>query len=348
MDLFGTNHLIVASLSGQAFFVIGLLAAWEFRRYSRLSLAGPLWMLAAFGLFYALAEWGRLFIPIQETYLPLAVTETLWLVRVLLLAAAFGALLQFGVELLPTRSRARLRIVPPTLFAAWAGLTIGGGGAFWDLDLALAIAEAQARVLLALPGGLTCALGLVLQERYLLQLGGRGLARWLRAAAASAALTGLALGLTVPSIGAWPGTEWLLGAPPEVWRALTGSLFALGLARTLAVFQLEQDRALEEAEHQAVVAQTRARLGRELSDSLAQRLYAVGLLLGEAASRSAPDDPIHRALAELDASIDELRGFMQAGEAEVRADPATGSVAPPSSEPAVPTGRRDSLSCPVI
>ena len=168
MDVFfQVNHQIVAMLSGQTFFIIGLLAAWEFRRYSQLPLARPLWMLAAFGFLYALAEWGDVFIPIQATYLPTAAIETLGLVRVLLLAAAFGALLQFGLELLPPRSRARLRVVPPGLFVIWIGLTLGGGGVLWDLDLTLAIAEAQARVLLALPGGLICALGLVLQERFL-------------------------------------------------------------------------------------------------------------------------------------------------------------------------------------
>jgi len=64
-QFFTTNRAIVASVSGQTFFVMGLLAAWEFRRYSRIPLARPLWMLAAFGLLYALAEWGRVFVPIQ-------------------------------------------------------------------------------------------------------------------------------------------------------------------------------------------------------------------------------------------------------------------------------------------
>jgi signal transduction histidine kinase len=315
--LYQTNHHIVASISGQAFFVIGLLAGWEFRRYSRLLLARPLWMLAAFGLFYSLAEWGRLFIPIQETYLPAAVTDTLRLVRVLLLAAGFGALFQFGIELLPPRSRGRLRAVPPVLFAVWVGLTIGGGGALWDVELTLAIAEVQARVLLALPGGLTCALGLLVQEKYLSPLGGWSLTRWLRVASGAAVLTGLTLGLMVPPIGAWPGTEWLLGAPAEVWRALVGMLFAVALARTLGVFQLEQDRKLEEAEHRAIVAQTRERIGRELSDRVAQHLYAVGLLLGDVASQTTADDPIHRALGELDVSLDELRRFMQADDGHV-------------------------------
>jgi signal transduction histidine kinase len=327
---FEANHLIIASVSGQAFFIIGLLAAWEFRRYSQLTLARPLWMLAAFGLFLALAEWGRLFIPIQETYLPEAITVSLSLVRVLLLAAGFGALLQFGIELLPPRSRTRLRAVPPVLFAIWIGLTIGGGGALWDVDLTLAIAEVQARLVLALPAGLVCALGLLLQQRYLFPLGGAPLLRWLRVAAAGAGLTGLALGLMVPPIGAWGGTEWLLGAPAELWRALAGAVFALGLARTLAVFQLEQDRALEAAEHQAIVAQTRDRLGRELSDRVAQHLYAVGLLLGEAASKAPAEDPLHHAIAELDVTLGELRQFMQDGESAAGVQPAPADMAHPT------------------
>ncbi len=244
---FQLNHPIVASLSGQAFFIIGLLAAWEFRRYSRLPLARPLWMLGAFGLLYAFSEWGRLFIPIQQAYLPAEAVEVLRLLRVLLLAASFGALLQFGIELLPERTRARLRAAPPVLFAAWVGLTIGGAGALRDVHLTLDVAEIQARVFLALPAGLVCAVGLVFQERYLLPLGGESLARWLRATAVAAGLAALTLGLMLPDVGAWGGTDWLLGKPAEMWRSLAGLLFALGLARTLAVFQLEQDHRLEAA-----------------------------------------------------------------------------------------------------
>ena len=144
----------------------------------------------------------------------------------------------------------------------------------------------------------------------------------------------------LPAIGAWPGTEAGLGAPAAVWRGLAGLLFALGLARTLAVFQLEQDRTLEEAEREGIVARARERLGRELSDRVAQHLYAVGLLLGEAASRSGPDDPIHQALTELDASIDELRRFMQEGEAEARAELAAEDASPdPFARMVVPLGR---------
>jgi signal transduction histidine kinase len=317
---FTTNHAIVASISGQTFFVIGLLAAWEFRRYSRLPLARPLWMLAAFGLLYALAEWGVLFVPIQERYLPQPVTETLWLLRGLLLAASFGSLLQFGIELLPPRSRNRLRALPPVLFAVWIGLSIGGGGTVRDLDAAVRIAEIQARLILALPAGLIGGLGLLLQERYLLPIGGRGLRRWVRLTVVASVLFSLTLGLMLPGLGVWAGTECLLGAPAELWRGLAGALFAVGLTRLLAVFSIEQDRILEAAEHRAITLQARERLGHELSDGVIQRLYAVGLLLGGTASQLPADDPIHLGLRELDASIETLRAAIVSARAQAEAD----------------------------
>lgn len=343
--IFSANYAIVASVSGQTFFVVGLLAAWEFRRYSRLPLARPLWMLAAFGLFYALAEWGRVFIPIQERYLPEPVTETLWLLRVMVMAAAFGALLQFGIELLPPRSRNRLRAVPPVLFAAWIGLSIGGGGTVRDLGDAAVIAEIQARLLLALPAGLVGALGLFLQERYLLPIGGPALTRWVRLAGGAAILTGLTLGLMLPGIGIWPGTESLFGVPAEVWRGLAGALFALGLARTLAVFQIERDRAVEAAERRAIAAHARERLAHELSDGVIQRLYAVGLLLGGTASQLPADDPIHLALGELDDSIRQLRAAILEAEAQAQADlsPAGGTDGP-DAEPSGPSARGTDLA----
>jgi hypothetical protein len=246
--IFQLNRAIVASLSGQAFFIIGLLAAWELHRYSRLPLARPLWMLAAFGLLYAFSEWGRLFIPIQHAYLPSEAIEVLRLLRVLLLAASFGALLQFGIELLPARTGLASR---------------GAAGPVRGLDRAddrrrrrPARRPPDARRRRApgarLPGPAGrpgCALGLVFQERYLLPLGGKDLARWLHLTALAAGLTALTLGLMVPAWG-WAGTTSVLGVPAEVWRSLAGLLFALGLARTLAVFQLEQDRRLEAAEQE--------------------------------------------------------------------------------------------------
>ncbi|MGE3911085.1 MAG: hypothetical protein AB7K36_17135, partial [Chloroflexota bacterium] len=250
-QFFTTNSAIVASVSGQTFFVVGLLSGWEFRRYSRLPLARPLWMLSAFGLLYALAEWGRLFIPIQERYLSSSVTDTLWLLRLILMAMAFAALLQFGIELLPPRFRRLLRVVPPLIFVAWLCLLLCNGWMLRQVFAATLISEIEARVLLALPAGLVGAVGLFTQAKYLLPVGGTVLVRWAQVTGVAAAVTGLTLGLMLPATADWAGTDWLLGAPSELWRALSGIVLAIGTARTLQVFQLEQDRAVEEAEHRA-------------------------------------------------------------------------------------------------
>src|SRR5581483_6812699 len=134
-----------------------------------------------------------------------------------------------------------------------------------DLSDASVLAEVQARVLLALPAGLVGAAGLLMQVKQLRALGGRELARWVRLSAVSSALSGLTLGLMLSGLGGWPGTESALAIPAEVWRGLAGALFALGMARTLAVFQLEQDRLVEEAERWAMAVQARERLSHALS-----------------------------------------------------------------------------------
>jgi hypothetical protein len=112
--------------------VVGLLTVWEYRRCSQLPLARLLRMVAAFGLLYALAEWGSLFVPNQERYLPSAITDSLWLLRVVLMVAAFGALPQFGIEQLPPRCRRRLRATPPIVFLVCFGFSVGGGGPLGD------------------------------------------------------------------------------------------------------------------------------------------------------------------------------------------------------------------------
>ncbi|MFN8526473.1 MAG: hypothetical protein U0821_25510 [Chloroflexota bacterium] len=308
--VFQANYFILASISGQAFFIIGLLAGWEFRRFGRVPLARSLWMLAAFGFLYAFAEWGRVFIPIQQTYISPEAANTLWLARAAVLAASFAGLLQFGIELLPTRSRRTLRAAPPVLFAIAAGVIIGWANESRDIQLSLAMAETVARVLLAFWGSVACAIGLWLQAHFLAAVGGPTLVRWFRLAAILALVNAVTLGLMVPPMGSWPGTDNLLGVPAEVLRGLVGLMFALAIAQSMRVFQVESERALEDAESEAIRARARDELGKEISDRVAQHLYAAGLLLGEVVQSTPPDHPARRALAELDRSVDELRDFM--------------------------------------
>src|SRR5690349_5883572 len=99
-DLFETNQLIVLSIHGQVFFVMGLAIALQQRKRSRLALAQALPWLAAFGVADAFVEWGYLFIPVQSGFLPGTLIEGLLWLQLALRGIAFALLLQFGAELL--------------------------------------------------------------------------------------------------------------------------------------------------------------------------------------------------------------------------------------------------------
>ncbi len=143
-ELFQTNQIIVLTVYGEVFFVMGLAIALQSRRRSALALAGPLPWLAAFAFVHGFVEWGYLFIPLQSSYLPGAVVEALLVAQLLLKAGSFALLLQFGAELLiaaeragpmgtapPRQAGARrslslpwLRIVPSLALGLWAVGTV--------------------------------------------------------------------------------------------------------------------------------------------------------------------------------------------------------------------------------
>jgi len=99
-DLFETNRIIVLSVYGQVFFVMGLAIALQSRKRSELALARPLPWLAAFGIVHGFVEWGYLFIPIQSGFLPAPLIHGLLYGQLALKGLSFALLLQCGAELL--------------------------------------------------------------------------------------------------------------------------------------------------------------------------------------------------------------------------------------------------------
>lgn len=237
---FHSNYDVVVVASGQVFFVLGLVAAWGARK--RLPLHRALGMLAGFGLLYAVAEWGRVAIPSVSTLIPWTTAVGLWIVRLVALVAAFAGLLQFGIELLPPRLQARARAVRPTLFGGMVGMILAGAALLGDLGQALWLADAAARLCLALPAAIVCAVGLAVQGWSLRRQAGPAVEGWLRVAAVAAVLSGVALGLMAPPVGPWRGTEWALGTPAELWRGLSAALFVLGLGGALEILRRAQAR----------------------------------------------------------------------------------------------------------
>ena len=315
-ELFQTHHIIVLSVAGQVFFVMGLAVALQSRQRSVLPLARPLGWLAAFGIVHGLMEWGYLFVPIQAGFLPEPIIELLLLLQLALKPISFALLFQFGVELLlstretPHPARSSLRLVPAIATALWAIATVALsttvaagftpevgpwlpadeiGPAIAGVGAPLAVGDVVARAMLALPASLLVALGLRRTRRLLHPVADPGITLALRAAAVAFVVFAILAGL-VPLPAPFPPASALngrsvfdaLGIPIEVFRSLTGLAIAVAVIRSLELFEQETDRALADARRRELLLRERERIGRDLHDGIIQSIYAAGLHLEQA------------------------------------------------------------------
>lgn len=324
-ELFETNRIIVLSVYGQVFFVMGLAIALGSRQRSELSLARILGWLAAFGLVHGLMEWGYLFVPIQAGFLPLPAVEALLVLQLVMKPLSFAFLFQFGVELIiaangPEGRMPRvlgqpwLRLVPAVTLVLWlvatlaisstiaAGFVPGIGPWLPTPDIApalaavgapLAVGDVVARLMIALPASIAAAIGLVRTTRQLGPMAGPRVAGAMRVAALAfvvyAALAGL-----VPIEAPFPPASVLngrtvveaLGVPIEVFLSLTGLAIALAVIRSLELFEAEIDRELAEGRRRELLLRERERIGRDLHDGIIQSIYAAGLHLEQAAAEA--------------------------------------------------------------
>jgi signal transduction histidine kinase len=342
-ELFETNRVIVLSVYGQVFFVLGLAIALQSLKRSTLALARPLPWLAAFGIVHGFHEWGYLFVPIQSGYLPLPLTEALLVLQLVMKGASFALLLQFGVELLAATTQlpilGRLRLLPAAALLAWGGATLAVSAAAagylpdphpWlpegRIDAALdavgaplAVGDVLARWMLGLPGAALAAWGLVRSAASVGPLARPPVGIGLRVAAGAFAIYALVGGLIgmpapFPPADVLNGTAVVdaIGIPIEVLRSGTGAVIAAAIILALDLFEQETDRALAEARRRELLGRERERIGRDLHDGIIQSIYAAGLHLEEASATLeptavAPRDRIRTVLTELDRITRDIR-----------------------------------------
>jgi len=283
-EIFALNHIIILSIYGQVFFVLGLAIFMQSRRHSRLKLARDLRWLALFGILHGLHEWGQVFIPIQTDYLPPLAITILLMAHVFLLAASFAALLIFGLVL----------VEPPVLQLRWLVIGLLAGWSLLALFAHLAdlpspgrvhLLTTGARYLLALPGGLLAARGLY-RRSYLLTEKDARYGRLLRGSACSLVAYALVAGLVVAPAPFFPANllnsslplDWL-GVPVEVFRSVVGLILTVSIIRALEFFEAEVDHLIEKMEVGSVRAAERERIGQEIHDGAMQGVYSVGLIL---------------------------------------------------------------------
>jgi signal transduction histidine kinase len=342
-DWFETNRVIVLTVYGQVFFVLGLAIALQSLKRSDLPLARSLPWLAAFGIVHGFTEWGYLFIPIQGGYLPVAVTEGLLVLQLLMKGASFALLLQFGVELLAGVTGRpvlrRLRLLPAAALLAWGGATLlvsaavgayrpdpgawlpggGIGDALAAVGAPIAVGDVLARWMLALPGAALASWGLLRTAAGVASAARPPVVAGLRIAAgafAVYAVLGGAIGLPAPfppaSVLNGAAVLDALGVPIEVLRSVAGLVIAVAIILALDLFEQETDRALADARRRDLLARERERIGRDLHDGIIQSIYAAGLHLEQASADLAPDAEAPRArirtvLAELNRISGDIR-----------------------------------------
>lgn len=325
-DLFETNRVIVLTVYGEVFFVLGLAVALQSLKRSVLPLARPLPWLAGFGIVHGFHEWGYLFIPIQSGYLPAEATELLLVVQLLMKGLSFALLLQFGVELLAAVTHLpvlpRLRLLPAAALLAWGGATLAIsasvgpyqpdpgawlpegriGLALSQVGAVLPVGDALARWMLALPASVLAAWGLLASARSVAAVARPPVTTGLRVAAGAFAVYAVVGGL-IAQPAPFPPASFLnttallgtLGVPIEVIRSATGLLIAVAIILAMDLFEQETDRALAEARRRDLLSRERERIGRDLHDGIIQSIYAAGLHLEEAGAALDPEAEAPRA-----------------------------------------------------
>ena len=324
-DLFETNRIIVLSVYGQVFFIMGLAIALQSRKRSELALARALPWLAAFGIVHGFMEWGYLFVPIQSGFLPPPLVHLLLIAQLAMKGISYALLLQFGAELLLGSHAAGggrcfgqpwLRVVPSLALLLWGFGTLTLSLQFhftpdagpWleagDIDRALAavgaplaIGDVLSRYMLALPAVAAVMLGLWRSAAELGPIARPPVGGGLRLATVAFGVYGLLAGVIgmaapFPPASILNGSTVLqaFGVPIEVLRSAAGLVIVIAVIRTLDLFEQETDRALASARRHELLLRERERIGRDLHDGIIQSIYAVGLHVEEASASLPPTD----------------------------------------------------------
>ena len=261
-EYFTLNRIIILSIYGQVFFVLGLAIFLQSRRHSRLQLARDLRWLALFGVLHGLHEWGLVFIPIQAEYLPASLITVLLMAQMALLVVSFVCLLIFGVVLLadehPGYRWLAVALVGARSVAAVIAYLTGAGFEDW-----IRFATIWARYLLAFPGAWLAAAGLYREAKTdVVAESGPQFNRMLRWASYSLLAYGFFAGLVVPASPFFPANvlnqgamENWFGVPIELFRSLTGLFLTISVIRALEIFVVELDRLIENMEVEAIQTQ---------------------------------------------------------------------------------------------
>ena len=318
------NQFVIIFAHGLMFFALGFSIWLQRRRATGLRLTTALIWLGASAFVMALAVWGYVFVPFQRAALDPEIIDALVVVRAVLLVAASALLVQFGLRLYGL-SRGPLQLI--TAASVGTALAIVGGFLLiarargWDVTAWENSVEAASRYLLLFPGAALSALALWRQRDALSGVGLSGMRPYAIAGAGGLALLAVFAGLIVdpapwspPGALTEPGWFSATGIPLSAVRGLIGLLLATVAVKLLEIYEVENARQIADLHRARLVAEERARFGRDLHDGTIQNIYAAGLQL-EAASKSIEPagarEEVRRVIDGLNRVIDDIRDYIK-------------------------------------
>jgi len=298
------SFIIIYFFYGLAFFSMGLLVALEGNRASDIRLRKALGPLAGFGIVHGIHEWIEMFEQIDTLtgHTQPVIPE---FVRLTLLAVSFVSLIAFGTYLLAyTESAQRaITLVPICLEAIWVFGLITFRGKY-PTEILWGVADVWTRYILAIPGGLLAAIGLVAQQRAFRRSGLVRFGQDALWAAVAFAWYGIAGQIFVKAT-VFPPSNFInqelfidiFGFPVQIFRAAMGVTAAVFVIRFLRAFQVESDQKIKELQEarlteaeqneelkselyrRIIEAQEseRQRIARDLHDETGQALTAIGM-----------------------------------------------------------------------
>jgi signal transduction histidine kinase len=323
-ELFQQNETVILFVNGLVFFALGFAVWLQRRRATRLRLTSSLIWLATFAFVEAFAVWGYVFVPIQEASLDSDIITVLVVVRALLQGLAFALLLQFGLRLLDLTRQSLIGLSALSVlwyFAVVFGNAFLADANAWSVEEWEASVVAMLRYTLLIPGAVLSAIGLWRQRESLGVAGMAGIRPYAAAAAAALLMYAVVGGLVVDDAPWVPGglagqSGWEDVAGIQIWalRAAVGLVLCVLAVKLLEIFEVEAVLQLEALDRARLVAEERARFGRDLHDGTIQSIYAAGLQL-EATAMRVDDDgvrgEIRRIVAGLNDVIEGIRGYIR-------------------------------------
>ena len=299
-ELWDNAILIIYFLYGLAFYSMGLALFIESGRASELRFARSMRLLAGFGLLHGAHEWIDLFEQAAERLPEITFPDTLYWMRLALLAMSFIWLLAFGEHLLAWRNPAQWGTTSFRLTmaaAGWFTVSCIVVKAYYDLDdpaWGEAI-DGLSRYVIGLPSALLACVALWRQRPGFQKRGMGRFAQDLTLAAVAFALYGLLGQIFIAKNVLLPSRvinaaffEDMFGFPVQLLRAVLAGLIAYSMIRVLRALEFENQQRLGNIEAAKLEAERRSheeltRLNRQLQASN----EATSRLLAEVRSRDA-------------------------------------------------------------